>query len=265
MKQLSDAQARQYETDGYLLLPDYFSEEELALLRLQVAAVFAENSPGRILEEETGQVRAVHGSHITNFVFGKLVRLERMLEPAKQLLDSPVYVHQFKINAKLALFGEAWHWHQDFRFWRDEDGMPQPRALTMGIFMDPVDEFNGPVMFVPGTHLDGMHEVTTQKNAHWTKSFSADLKYKIDTETLADATRKRRIVAPKGQAGSALLFHGNILHGSAPNLSPSNRTIVYVTYNSVHNALAEVPNPRQTFLASRDFSPLEPLPDDSLS
>jgi ectoine hydroxylase len=72
------------------------------------------------------------------------------------------------------------------------------------------------------------------------------------------------IVAPKGPAGSVLLFHPNLVHGSVPNLSPFDRRLVLVTYNSVNNQQTVKENPRPDFLVCRSRGPLSPLPDDVL-
>ncbi|WP_405725244.1 phytanoyl-CoA dioxygenase family protein [Streptomyces sp. NBC_01537] len=261
---LTGEQIQLFEQDGYILLPEVFDEAELDKLRGELPEVFGEAGPHRVVEAESGVVRGVHGVHETNPVFGALVRLPRLVEPARRLLGDDVYVHQFKINAKLALVGEVWEWHQDYRFWRDEDGMPSPRALSAAIFLDRVDEFNGPLMVVPGSHEDGVHETTVRDDAGWAETLAAKLKYSLNVEALAHATSGRGIVAPKGEAGSVLLFHSNLLHGSTPNMSPSNRTIALVSYNSVENRLNEVPDPRPEFIASRKFVPLMTIDDEAL-
>jgi hypothetical protein len=47
-------------------------------------------------------------------------------------------------------------------------------------------------------------------------------------------------------------------------MSPSNRALVIVTYNSVENALTPVPEPRPEFLVSRTFTPLTAAADAAL-
>lgn len=69
-------------------------------------------------------------------------------------------------------------------------------------------------------------------------------------------------MAPKGKAGSVLMFHGNLVHASPGNLSPFDRTIVYVSLNRVDNAIRRFKRPE--WIAHRDFRPIEVLPDDCL-
>jgi hypothetical protein len=88
---------------------------------------------------------------------------------------------------------------------------------------------------------------------------AADLKYSLDRETIAGLVREGGIVAPKGPRGSVLIFHPNLAHASVPNLSPWDRTMLIVTYNSVANVPVPAGEPRPAFLVSRDTRPLVAL------
>lgn len=267
-----------YHQNGFLLLPDHFNSAEVKIIAAQIPAVLGEDSPRRILEKN-GAVRTVFASHSTNEVFGQFSRVARLVEPARQLLGSEVYIHQFKINPKVALDGDQWEWHQDFLYWHREDGMPTPRVVSVALFLQDVNDFNGPMLLIPGSHREGMmgvppHEKYSLKvdepveqDGHspvWMPTLTADLKYKIDKEILARLVAKNNICAAKGRAGFVLFFHGNMFHASANNLSPFDRVSVCVAYNSVENRLCEVATPRPAFLANRDFTPLATVPDEAL-
>ena len=58
------------------------------------------------------------------------------------------------------------------------------------------------------------------------------------------------------------MFHGNLVHGSAGNITPFPRKIVYLTLNAVSNYIRTPTRPE--FIAHRDFTPIEPVADDSL-
>lgn len=256
--------------DGYLLKPAYFSEAEVETMKGELNAVFHEDAPHRILENN-GFVRSVYGVHVSNEIFRRLVRHPKLLGPAMEILQSQVYVYQFKINAKAAMGGDIWEWHQDFIFWNKEDGLREPRIVNMSIFLDDVTEFNGPLMFIPGSHQSGMVDMSAGTPSAgnkdvpaWTSNLTADLKYSSAREVIAELTSRGGIVAPKGPAGSLLLFDANIFHGSSSNMSPLNRAMIIVSYNSVNNLPEEMENPRPEFLVSRDYSPLAPLAEDCL-
>jgi L-proline 4-hydroxylase len=275
---LTEEQLSHYQEMGFLLVRNYLSPTELEILLAQIPQVFAEDSPRRILEKN-GEVRSVFASHITNEAFRRLSRLPQFVDPAMQILGSDVYVHQFKINAKVALKGDQWEWHQDFLYWHKEDGMPAPRVLTAVLFLQEVNDFNGPILVIPGSHREGMIETiphqscsagktaTGNLNGHipsWAATLTSDLKYKIDKHVLARLVGERNIRAITGAAGSVLFFHGNLFHASPNNLSPWDRVCVFITYNSVENIPAEIKNPRPEYIACRDFSPIVAISRDAL-
>ncbi len=262
--ELTDEQIRSYWDQGFLFAGPFFSSSEVQLMMSQLPGVYAEDTPARVLEANTDFVRMVHGCHKTNEVFGRLVRDPRILRPAQQILQDDVYVHQFKINAKAAFAGELWAWHQDYIFWKNEDGMPEPQAVNAAIFLDDVTEFNGPLIFIPETHKLGTPDDEAREVSHdeeepdWATHLTVELKYELSQETLSQMVRTHGMVSPKGKAGSVMFFSPSIFHGSAPNMSPFDRTIVLVSYNGVKNRLAEVESPRPWFLAERDFTPVVP-------
>ena len=58
-------------------------------------------------------------------------------------------------TARSAFDGDVWQWHQDYGTWQADDQMPEARAMNVAIFLDEVNEFNGPLMFIPGSHKLG--------------------------------------------------------------------------------------------------------------
>jgi len=275
--QITDQQLKAYERDGYLLLPGCFTPAEVDVMKGELPALFAEDSPRRVVEKEGGIVRSVYGSHATNEVFHRLARHPRLLKPAERLVGGNVYVYQFKINAKAAFGGDLWDWHQDYVFWRKEDGMPAARVTNAAIFLDDVNEFNGPMFFIPGSHREGMIDVPPadfpdgggQPVAYtgspaWISNLTANIKYSVDREAVARLVGLYGITAPKGPSGSILFFHCNIVHASPINISPFGRVIIFISYNSTENMPAEMANPRPEFLSSRDGRPLVPVADDAL-
>ncbi|HEX6292372.1 MAG TPA: phytanoyl-CoA dioxygenase family protein [Herpetosiphonaceae bacterium] len=258
-----------YQDNGYLFLPEFYSGAEVAAMEAELPVLYAEESPRRVLEQDGSAVRSVYGSHSTSAVFDRLARDPRILEPTMEILGGDVYIHQFKINVKAAFGGEMWEWHRDYDTWHHEDGMPGVQALNVVVFLDEVNEFNGPLLLIPGSHKDADVEDFIRDEAElleagapaWMANLTTKIKHSLDKATVAKLASRHGIVAPKGPRGSVLFFDSNIAHGSSQNMSPFDRTIVIVSYNSVANALLPVERPRPDFLASRDFRPLVPLVD----
>ena len=253
---LSPRQLEDFDRDGYLFFPSLFTAEEIGVLLDEVPRLYAQDRPENVREKGSDAVRTNFAAHMYSDPFAKLGRHPRMVEPAMQILGEPVYMHQFKINGKMAFDGDVWQWHQDYGTWKRDDEMPEARAMNVAIFLDEVNEFNGPLMFIPGSHklgvLDAGHDTSTTSYPLWT----------LDHATIARLVAQGGIVAPKGPAGSMILFHGCLVHASSSNLSPWNRISVYLSLCAVSNHIRRFKRPG--YIAHRDFTPLECLPDDCL-
>jgi len=253
---LSQEQIQDFHHQGYLFLPQVFDAEEIAVLMRQVPAIFAQDREENVREKGGRAVRTTFAAHTFNDAFSRLGRHPRLIEPVMQLLDGPVYMHQFKINAKAAFDGDVWQWHQDYGTWARDDLMPEPRAMNIALFLEDVNEFNGPLMFIPKSHKQGTleagHDIQTTSYPLWT----------LDNDTVRRLVDEGGMVAPKGPAGSVLMFHCNLVHASPANISPFGRTIVYLSLCHVDNHIRRFKRPE--WIAHRDFTPIGPLPDDCL-
>ena len=58
------------------------------------------------------------------------------------------------------------------------------------------------------------------------------------------------------------MFQGNLVHGSAGNITPYPRKIVYLTLNAVSNYIRTPTRP--DYIAHRDFTPIQTVEDDAL-
>lgn len=135
--------------------------------------------------------------------------------------------------------------------------------MNIAVFVDEVFAFNGPLMLVPRSHragtLEAGHDKLTTSYPLWT----------LDKETVTRLVREAEepgrpgIVAPTGKPGSVLMFHGNLVHASAPNITPYPRKIIYLTLCAVSNHITRFTRPE--FIAHRDFTPIVPVADDALA
>ena len=260
---LTQDRIQQYEEEGMLFIPNYFSEAEVSVLREELSRL-PEELPGRMMEKDNQTVRALHGVHTHSKIFQSLIQHPLLLEPAQQIIGGSVYLYQFKINMKAAFTGDIWPWHQDYAFWYREDGMPEPRAVSVGIFLDEVNQFNGPLYLIPGSHKEGLIKSIEGEDVGWEANVSANLKYCLNNATIIQIVERGGIRAPVGCAGSVLFFHSNIAHGSVPNISPYPRRLLIITYNSIKNIPCSYGKPRPEFLVCQDFRPLQLVGDDCL-
>jgi len=253
---LTNQQLNEFEELGYLFIPDVFSPQEIQTLYGELPGIFAQDRVENVREKGTQSVRTSFAAHTFNQAFGYLGKHPRIINPVRQLLDGEVYMHQYKINAKAAYDGDVWQWHQDFGTWSRDDLMPEARAMNIAVFLDDVTEFNGALMFIPRSHRDGVH-----KAGHDLETTSYPL-WTLDKDTVSRLVDEGGMVSPKGPAGSVIMFHSNLVHASPSNISPFNRTIVYLSLCHVDNHIRQFKRPE--WIAHRDFTPIVPAADDCL-
>lgn len=253
---LTEDQLERFHGDGFLVLPNLFSREEAEILRRELLAIFAEDCPANIREKFGGEVRTAMGLHLRNEVFARLVRHPRLLEPAMQIAGRELYIQQVKINAKAAFSGEAWQWHYDFATHHNEDGVPEPLALNLHVFLDDVNQYNGPLVFIPRSHKRGpvrtALDSATTSYPLWT----------VDNDIVAELVAEGGLFSATGPAGTGLIFGDCLVHGSPPNMSPWDRRIFSLIVNPVTNALTKFQRP--DYKHHRDLTPVTPLADDCL-
>ena len=253
---LSDENLLEFQDEGYVFLPECFSRGEAAMLLEEAQAIYATDRE-EVWREDSGAARTAFAAHTYSEPYRRLGAHPRLIEPIMQILGEGVYMHQFKINAKAAFDGAVWQWHQDYGTWARDDLMPEPRAMNIAVFLEEVTAANGPLLFIPRSHKAGVyeagHDLETTSYPLWT----------LDRETVTQLANEGGIVAPTGPAGSLVMFHSNLVHASPPNISPFDRTIVYLSLCAVSNHIRQFK--RAEWIAHRDFAAIEPLADDCLA
>ncbi len=226
---LTEAELARYEADGYLLLPAFVSREWLDELRA-AAAEFVEES--RALTASTKRID-IEPDHTA-----QRPRLRRLVSPldqhetfrrftlegppaqlAMELLGGPVRFHHSKLNYKWSDGGAEVKWHQDIQFWPHTDFSP----LTIGVYLDDVDDEMGPMGVVPGSHAGPLYDQYDEAG-NWAGAMRA--------ADIATAVRPGSVAWLQGPAGSVTIHNCCIVHGSVPNSSPRPRPLLLQTYSA---------------------------------
>jgi ectoine hydroxylase len=249
-----------YAEQGWFVAPERLGPDALAKVGARIRALCATARPEVVHEEGTRTVRALHGCHRYDEVCAELVRHPVLLDLAESVIGGPVYLYQFKVNIKSPRQGREWPWHQDYAFWAHEDGMPEPDAVTIALYLDDVHESNGPLTVLSGSHTLGLVAAggaATPPGGHWRDHVSARLTYTIpedDIRDLAGTFPPHRLLGP---AGTVAAFHPSIVHSSTNNTSDDRRAVLLLTYNSVTNTPTRLTRP--AFLVDPDTTPVRRL------
>ena len=263
---LNNDQLDFYEKNGFLIFESFFFREEVEKFQEELDRLrkteTAEDNPEYFLEPSSREVRSIFNIHRTNELFRKLSCDKLILKIVTQLLNSPVYIHQSRINYKPGFDGKEFYWHSDFETWHMEDGMPRMRAISCSITLTDNNEFNGPLMLIPGSHQNYISCAGETPEDHFKHSLKKQEYGVPSPNILKKLGDQNGIVSFKEKAGSVIFFECNIMHGSNGNISPWPRSNIFYVYNSMENTLV-APfcglKPRPDYIASREFSPANPL------
>ena len=252
-----------HETRGYTVVGDLLSVGEVQTYWQELVRLSSDDELARdervITEAKTGEVRSIFDVHEISTLISELVHDPRILDRARQLLGSEVYIHQSRVNYMPGFKGTGFYWHSDFETWHAEDGMPTPRAVSCSLALTDNYPYNGGLMIMPGSHRTFVQCAGETPDDNY-KSSLKDQRVGVPAENdITKLAAEHGIDQFTGQAGSALWFDSNIMHGSGNNITPYPRSNIFLVFNSVENALQEpfaATTPRPAFIAGRDSTPL---------
>lgn len=134
---------------------------------------------------------------------------------AAQLVGPDVTFHHCKLNNKLPGMETRVDWHQDHAY----DPRSNDDAVVALLLLDDMNEDNGCLMVVPGSHRE--------RYSHY-----QDGRFTGATAPEHDADFRERAVPITGEAGDLCLMHTWCLHASAPNRSREPRRLLICDYSA---------------------------------
>jgi ectoine hydroxylase len=253
-----------FEQNGFATVEALLTPEEVAVHRAELDRLVGDPAvradERSVIEPASQDVRSVFEVHRMSELFAALVRDERVVGRARQILGSDVYVHQSRINVKPGFGASGFYWHSDFETWHAEDGLPRMRAVSVSIALTDNYAVNGGLMIIPGSHKTFLGCAGETPKDNYKRSLrmqEAGTPSNAALTTMAEAGGGIRLFT--GPAGSATWFDCNCMHGSGDNITPYPRSNVFIVFNSVENTAVEpfaAPARRPQFIGARDFTPV---------
>lgn len=262
---LTRAQTDSFEANGFLILENLFSDEEVAdlqqesaTLRRGGAALKAENV---VREPDSEAVRTVFRLDEESAVFRRLACDARIAGKIRFLLDDDLYLHQSRLNYKPGFTGKEFYWHSDFETWHAEDGMPHMRAISASVLLTDNDALNGPLMLMPGSHRTYVSCAGSTPQDNHLSSLQKQEVGVPSHAALTELAERFGLTYGAGKAGTVILFDCNTMHGSNGNITPFPRSNAFFVYNAWSNRVGApfaAHAPRPAFLSnSTPEAPLE--------
>jgi chlorinating enzyme len=271
LSSLSINQVNQFEKDGFLVVRNLFSEDEIQSIRVAVKSdkIFDPHKDHRKFSN-TGNAQLVVWNKANESVWGSIACSERVVNTIEKLLGFEVYHYHSKLSIKHPGSGGKWCWHQDYGYWYDY-GCLFPDLGSVMIALDENNKENGCLKVVSGSHKLGrldhkpLEEFTSQVmplDDPRQKVPSVKSPYKqsgADPSRIASLLKFLDVTYVELQPGDAIFFHCNLLHSSEENQSKdSHRWSLISCYNSIHNS------PDRSIARSMDhetFTPLKKVSD----
>ena len=221
---LSRLQVEQYERDGYVVINDFFSNQEVDVMLRQITeSAKVQDKTINMPDAEGKSSKLSLWADAGDDVFGLVSRCQRMVNGARILLREEVYHWHSKVMLKEAKVGGAWEWHQDYGYWYNDNCL-YPNMVSCMIALDSANKENGCLKVIPGSHKLG-------RINHGMVSGQAG----ADRVRVSEIEQRLGVSYCEVPAGSALFFHGNLLHSSEANLSNRHRRAYICCYNALSN------------------------------
>ncbi len=247
----SDQYASFFTEHGYLILEDLLdgeaidtSRREIARLHQMAADLVAKDalkSSDFQLEPYAGQthsseppiLRKIENTRIHSAWFRSLASHPELVAIIQQLLGEDLLLFRSTLMLKPAHHGSAHAFHQDSAYWP----MDPPALVTVSIALDDATPNNGCIKVIPGSHQWALQEwghIAQSRDAPLSDREDLDLSGQIDVPL---------------KAGSAVLFHSKLVHGSGANTTDHSRNTALYAYFSSQVSYRPGPNgpQRRTF------------------
>ena len=216
-----------FHRDGYVIVPNFFSQEEIKKLYGIAVDDTVMRSHAVDLNDQTGKkTKLTLWFNPGEDVYSMLIRSKRMVESAAKLLDSdsPVCHFHSKLMQKEPKVGGAWEWHQDYGYWYKNQFLYPDQLVSIMIALTEANKGNGCLQVIRGSH----------KLGRVNHGFAGE-QVGADMVMVNNALTKLEHVYVELLPGDALFFHSNLLHRSEANLSDRPRWSLISCYNSLSN------------------------------
>lgn len=241
---LKDKEA--FDRDGYLLVPSFFSKDEVDMLYgIAKADTVIDKKMYDRGDKEGLRTKLALWYTLDDSIYSQLARCERIVSGAQLLLDGePAHFHS-KLMQKEPKVGGAWEWHQDYGYWY-RDGFMFSDMISVLTALTPSTKENGCLQVIKGSHKMGRIE----------HGFAGE-QVGADLERVEEARKRMDLVYVEMNPGDTLFFHCNLLHRSDSNRSEFPRWSLISAYNLITNKPFKGNN-------TSSYTPIERVPDNSI-
>jgi phytanoyl-CoA hydroxylase len=215
--------AETFNADGYVVVPDLFSAEEIAEIEVSLAAHIRDVVPHQLAgtvyyeDDPPDVIKSVFKLDKHSATFATLAYDPRVIAILEAAIPGEMICTDVGYFAKAAHDGSVTPPHQDNAF----RNYHPPYTLKASIALDPHTEANGAMICLNGSHL---HDIFPHRPSG-VMSFSQTLTDEVDVTPYPEVSL---CMSP----GDVAIHHGNTIHKSSANQSDQSRRMISMTYKS---------------------------------
>jgi len=212
---LSAEQVQFYHDNGYLLgLPPIYTREEMDAINAELPNLLALLKPG----ESSAEIREWH--HTSTYLYD-IVMNPKILDLVESILGPNFYVWGSAFFIKEPRSLSTVPWHQDAYYWP----LSPCNTVTVWVAFDDVDEVNGGMKLIPGSHKGGLIKHRHKDDANATLSLGLE----DGTDFSPDNAVQFRL-----KAGEISMHDDRAIHGSQANPSDRRRAGLTIRYSGTN-------------------------------
>lgn len=205
-----------FERDGFVVVPNLFSREEVKTFKAEIQRVM--NEVKGEVDEGGGDPDALFKSGVyvglaaRSDIFRGAVADARLLDILEACMGPEIEFISDKVVFKNPKAAYASPWHQDWPYWFGS------HKLSVWVPLDDATVENGTLRVIPGTHKTKYEHYDPADGKAFTNRIHEE-ELDIDSAVTAEL-----------EAGGAVFFHDLAVHGSHASSIPSDRWVWIPTY-----------------------------------
>ncbi|CAB3219829.1 unnamed protein product [Arctia plantaginis] len=222
MGHLTTEQKEFYKKNGYVVVKNVLSEEELNEISKEYDELFARKNQEKMESSWAGSdandrktdsnytVKGIHNLQYHHAVFASFLYNKKLLDALEDIMETNnIVLHHTKAHLKPPEKGAAYPMHQDYHYFPyEKDSM-----VAAFLHLDASGPNNGGLCVYPGSHKLGPQEDVGAKESNF--HYVDQLKFPVDGATAVLADR-----------GDVVIFSYLLIHGSPANVSTRPRRML---------------------------------------
>ncbi|KAJ8713780.1 hypothetical protein PYW08_007400 [Mythimna loreyi] len=246
MGRLTQEEKTFYKENGYILLKDVLSEEELNAISEEYDKLFARKNQEKMESSWVGSdaddrksdatltVKGIHNLQYHHAVFNSFLFSSKLLDALEDIMETGnIVLHHTKAHLKPPEIGAAYPMHQDYHYFPyQNDSM-----IAAFLHLDAAGPDNGGLFVYPGSHKLGPQEDVGAKETNF--HYVDQTKFSLEKATPVVADR-----------GDVVVFSYLLVHGSPGNTSRRPRRMLLLQAAAAHDRplAQQPPRPGQGWL-----------------